>query len=134
MNDTTQHHAYQRGVRMASRWKHLKSTVLKWDRACVSKAQTVNLPKWVGHIPIIAFTVTILAALVFGGVIISMSAVLLASVALIVGKVFSAGGIEVENSDDGAMPSHCFDEDEYVTNSILNDDYDGSPYKSPGGD
>ena len=85
MNDTTQHHAYHRGVRMAGRWKHLKSTVLKWDRACMSKAQSVNLPKWVGHIPMCILALMMVSAVVFGGVIIASSAVLLGAIGVIVG-------------------------------------------------
>lgn len=112
MNDTTQHRAYQRGVRMASRWKRLKSTVLKWDRACVSKAQTVNLPKWVGHIPIIVFTGIILAALVFGGLIIASSAVLLGALILLVtGTVSSERGTITSNNEEKTY--HSWQQDSF---------------------
>lgn len=52
MNEKRQHHAYQRGVRMANLWKRLKGTILKWDSFWVSKARKYNLPTWLGHVPI----------------------------------------------------------------------------------
>ncbi|QHA87989.1 hypothetical protein [Serratia rhizosphaerae] len=100
MDDATQHHAYRRGVRMASRWKRLESTVLKWDRACVSKAQKVNIPKWAGHIPMIAFGIIILAALVFGGLFIASSAVLLGALILFVTGAVSSGETTLTSNNE----------------------------------
>ncbi|WP_262121624.1 hypothetical protein [Serratia ficaria] len=70
MNDTKQHHAYQRGVRMASLWKRLKGTILKWDTFFVAKARAHQLPSWIGHIPItIALFGSLTAALLGGAAI-----------------------------------------------------------------
>lgn len=52
MNDTTQHHAYQRGVRLASLWMRLKGIILRWDSFWVLKARKYSLPVWLGHVPI----------------------------------------------------------------------------------
>lgn len=130
MNETRQYHAYQRGVRMASLWKRLKGTILRWDSFCVSKARKYNLPAWIGHIPMSVFAAIMLSALVFGGVVIAISAVFVSALVILISGTLSSEGKEVntfEYSDASSEPSHCFDEDEYVTNSILNDDYDGAP-------
>jgi len=137
MKDTKQQHAYQRGVRIASLWKRLRGTILKWDSFWVSKARKYNLPAWIGHIPMSVLAAIMLTALVFGGMVIASSAVLVGALVLLVSGALSPESKEVDNleySDASSEPSHCFDEDEYVTNSILNDDYDGAPYKSPSGD
>lgn len=137
MNETRQRHAYQRGVRMASLWKRLKGTILRWDSFWVSKVRKFNLPAWIGHIPMSVLAAIMLTALVFGGMVIASSAVLVGALVLLVSGALSPESKEVDNleySDASSEPSYCFDEDEYVTNSILNDDYDGAPYKSPSGD
>jgi len=89
MNDTKQQHAYQRGVRMANLWKRLKGTILKWDNICVSKARSLKLPGWTGHIPIIMLVVVIMFAVVFGGMLIASTAVLLGGV-ILAGSIFSS--------------------------------------------
>lgn len=137
MSQTRNQQAYQRGIRVALMWKRLKGTILRWDHRCVSKAHAHKLPSWVGHIPMSMFAVIMLTALVFGGMVIASSAVLVGALVLLVSGALSHESKEVDNleySEASSEPSHCFDEDEYVTNSILNDDYDGAPYKSPSGD
>ncbi|ELQ9312235.1 hypothetical protein R3D73_005287 [Serratia marcescens] len=86
MNETRQRHAYQRGVRMASLWKRLKGTILRWDSFWVSKARKHNLPAWIGHIPMSMLAVIMLAALVFGGMVIASSAVLVGALVLLVSR------------------------------------------------
>ncbi|MGP1066831.1 hypothetical protein ACJ8LR_24000 [Serratia sp. CY56810] len=89
MNETKQHHAYQRGVSMASLWKRLKGTILKWDAICVAKARSHKLPCWVGHIPMSMLVVAMMSAVVFGGIIIASSAVLLGGL-ILAGSIFSS--------------------------------------------
>ncbi|EFE96284.1 hypothetical protein [Serratia odorifera] len=71
MNNTTQHHAYQRGVRMANLWKRIKGTILHWDNVCVSKARSHKLPGWVGRIPIAIALLGSLTAALLGGLAIA---------------------------------------------------------------
>lgn len=55
---------------MASLWRRLKSTMLKWDAFFVVKARAHKLPGWVGHIPIaIALFGSLTAALLGGATI-----------------------------------------------------------------
>lgn len=100
MNDTTQHHAYQRGVRMANRWKRVKSTILRWDAFCVAKAQSGKFPRWVGHIPMVFFAVIMLSALVFGGMIIASSAVLIGALVFLAAGILSSEGKNVSENDE----------------------------------
>ncbi|WP_431712600.1 hypothetical protein [Serratia marcescens] len=71
MNDTTQHHAYQRGVRIANLWKSIKGTILKWDAYCVAKASSYKLPGWIGHFPIVIALIASLTAALLGGLAIA---------------------------------------------------------------
>ncbi|WP_232043331.1 hypothetical protein [Serratia marcescens] len=92
MNDTKQQHAYQRGVRMANLWKHLKGTILKWDMYCVSKAHRYKLPSWLGHIPMIMLATSILSAVVFGGLFIASIGIIMSAIILIALLVFEPLG------------------------------------------
>lgn len=109
MNDTTQHHAYQRGVRMASRWKRLKSTVLKWDRACVSKARSHKLPGWIGHIPT-AFVAIGLIVFLFGYSIVSFAGVscmiAMWAITYIAKNIFRPIPVEVTNWNENKKSSY----------------------------
>ncbi|AVN35467.1 hypothetical protein [Serratia marcescens] len=71
MNETKQHHAYQRGVRMASLWKRIKGTIMKWDAFCVAEAHSHKLPGWIGHAPIAIVLFGSAAAILFGGIVIA---------------------------------------------------------------
>lgn len=73
MNDTTQHHAYQRGVRMAKLWKRLKSTILRWDAFCVAKAHSYKLPGWLGHIPITCLVAVSALSCLTGGLLVGVA-------------------------------------------------------------
>lgn len=84
MSQTRDQQAYQRGIKAARLWKRLKGTVLRWDHACVSSARKHKLPGWIGHIPMGMLAVIMLATLVFGGMVITISAVFAAALALLV--------------------------------------------------
>lgn len=83
MNQTRDQLAYQRGIWAAGKWSRLKDVIMRWDRCCVSKAREYRLPGWIGHIPIVMFTISMLTALVFGGMFIATSAVLVGAVILL---------------------------------------------------
>ncbi len=109
MSQTRVQQAYQRGIWAARKWVRLKDTIMRWDRFCVSKVREYRLPGWVGHIPMSMFAVIMLSALMFGGMIIASSAVLIGALVLLVSGAFSPK--EKTN----------FDEDEIIS----------PPYKSP---
>lgn len=88
MNETRQHHAYQRGVRMASLWKRLKDTIMRWDRRCVAKARKHRLPGWIGRIPMIMLATSILATVTFGGLFIASLGIIMSAIILIASLVF----------------------------------------------
>ncbi|WP_413715411.1 hypothetical protein [Serratia ureilytica] len=130
MSQTRDQQAYQRGIKASRLWKRLKGTILRWDHACVSSARKHKLPGWIGHIPMGMLAVIMLAALVFGGMVIASSAVFVGALLLLISGISSEGGDtdSFKFSSDSSTSPHHFDEDEYVTNSILNNEYDGAPY------
>ncbi len=101
MNDTTQHNAYQRGVRMAKLWKRLKSTILRWDTYCVAKASSYKLPGWIGHFPIVIAFLSSLTAALLGGVAIAGCLLFIWAIAFILQQVnqTSSHATDSENFD-----------------------------------
>ncbi len=87
MNDTTQHHAYQRGVRMANLWMRVKSTILRWDAFCVAKAHSYKLPGWIRHFPIVIAFLASLTAALLGGVAIAGCLLFIWAIAFILRQV-----------------------------------------------
>lgn len=128
MNDTTQHHAYQRGVRMANRWKRVKSTILKWDNFCVSKARRHKLPGWFGHIPIVLSVGSFSLLFALSGLFIIASIVagitILLCLSLLIGK---GKNVPLTSSADKNQSAS----DYMFENAVMNNEYDGAPYKSP---
>jgi len=53
MYQSQEKRAWNRGVRFAGIWKRARTTLLNWDKRCVSWAATPRLPSWCGHIPMI---------------------------------------------------------------------------------
>lgn len=102
MSQTRDQQAYQRGIKAASLWKRLKGTILRWDHACVSSARKHKLPGWIGHIPMGMLAVIMLAALVFGGMVIASSAVFVGALVLLVSGAFSSRD-ETSLNDDNDM-------------------------------
>ncbi|EMX8467010.1 hypothetical protein AAH178_002902 [Serratia marcescens] len=102
MSQTRDQQAYQRGIKAARLWKRLKGTILRWDHACVSSARKHKLPGWIGHIPMGMLAVIMLTALVFGGMVIASSAVLVSALVLLVS---GANTIEERTSSDDCNSS-----------------------------
>lgn len=107
MKRINQARAYQRGKNAAKIWKHIRVNLRNWDSKCMAKTRSFRLPAWVGHIPMAVLELVVLSAIVFGGVIITSSAVLIGAFFILV------GGAQKEETN--------LDEDEMIN----------TPYKSP---
>ncbi len=109
MNDTTQHHAYQRGVRMATLWKRIKSSILNWDSRCVSKARSHKLPGWIGHIPTV-FLASGLILFLFGYAIVSFARascmISLWAITYIAKNIFRPIPVEITNWNENKKSSY----------------------------
>lgn len=109
MNDTTQHHAYQRGVRMATLWKRIKSTILNWDSRCVPKARSHKLPGWIGHIPTV-FLASGLILFLFGYAIVSFARascmISMWAITYIAKNIFRPIPVEITNWNENKKSSY----------------------------
>ncbi|WP_261137447.1 hypothetical protein [Serratia quinivorans] len=72
MSQTRDQQPYQRGIRAAHIWKRLKSTILRWDAFCVSKARKYNLPIWLGHVPITFLVAVSAVSCLTGGLLVGV--------------------------------------------------------------
>lgn len=106
MNNTTQHHAYQRGVRMANLWKRIKGTILQWDNVCVSKARSYKLPGWAGHIPIAIALFGSLPAALLGGLAIAGSLLFIWAIAFILQNADLSNAQLTESTSDDESNLH----------------------------
>ncbi|MZG45135.1 hypothetical protein F6X34_20040 [Dickeya dianthicola] len=113
MQNTVQDKAYQRGLKAASIWKSTKSRLKQWDAACVDIASRYNMPKLVGHVPIAAFCVLSVAAILFGGFIISSIFLLLWAVFLISPKKGLADGAPVHVTNYQPNSYDSYDSNEH---------------------
>ncbi|HGM6839727.1 TPA: hypothetical protein ACKP7D_003514 [Serratia marcescens] len=66
---------------MASLWKRLKRTILKWDSFWLTKARKCNLPAWLGHMPVAVALLGSLTIIFVGGAVIRAIAFILQSIA-----------------------------------------------------
>lgn len=98
MNETKQHHAHQRGVRMASLWKRIKGTIIKWDAFCVAEAHSHKLPGWIGHAPIAIVLFGSAAAILFGGIVIAGCMLFIWTIAFIL-QQFGQGSTQENDSE-----------------------------------
>ncbi|MEL5565960.1 MULTISPECIES: hypothetical protein [Serratia] len=89
MNKTRQYHAYRRGVRMASLWKRLQDTILKWDSFWLTKARNYNLPAWLGHMPVAVALLGSLTIMLVGGAIITGALLFIWAIAFILQSIAS---------------------------------------------
>jgi hypothetical protein len=131
MSQTQNQQAYQRGIRIARMWKRLKCTILKWDTICVSKARKHKLPGWIGHLPItVAFLGSVTAALL-GGVIIAGSLLFIWAMAFIIQNIGQDSSRNLDYENDSSKTSQKSADYAYEY-AVMNNEYDGAPYKSPG--
>ncbi|MEX3242807.1 hypothetical protein [Serratia quinivorans] len=130
MSQTRNQQAYQRGIRVARMWKRLKSTILRWDTFCVSKARKHKLPSWIGHVPIaVAFLGSVTAALL-GGILIAGSLLFIWSIALIIQNIGQSSSSNL-NYENNSLEDSKKSADYAYESAVMNNEYDGAPYKSP---
>lgn len=103
MPSTAKNRAYQRGLKAAEVWKGTKNRLKQWDAACVTWATKRHLPKLVGHVPVTSFCVLSIAAILFGGMIISCIFLFLWAIFLISPKKGLADGAPVHVTN---IPPH----------------------------
>ncbi len=112
-------------------WKRLKSTISRWDTFCVSKARKHKLPGWIGHVPIVvAFLGSVTVALL-GGLLTAGSLLFIWSIAFIIQNIgqSSSSNLDYENNSTETSKKSV----NYAYESaVMNNEYDGAPYKSPG--
>lgn len=115
--------AWQRGYWLARFWNKIKKQYSRHNRQCVSWAVSHNMPKWIGHVPMLGLLMLSMITLTFGSFVILSSVLILWSLAL--ASSFVKGGVS-----DTANNS---DSNDYVMESARHGQYD-APYKSPGED
>lgn len=108
MPSAAKNQAYQRGLKAAGIWKGTKNRLKHWDEVCVAIAGRHNIPRWVGHTPIVAFCVLSVAAILFGGMIIGSLFLFLWAIFLISPKKGLADGtpVYVTNHHSGSYDSY----------------------------
>ncbi|RLM24775.1 hypothetical protein BIY29_08650 [Brenneria alni] len=120
MQSTAQNRAYQRGLKAAGIWKGTKNRLKQWDAVCVAAAARRHLPKWAGHIPVAAFCGLSVAAILFGGFVISAIFLFLWAIFLVSPKKGLADGIPVYVTNPSKQ-SHS--DDAYASRDEHFDDY-----------
>lgn len=117
MSQTRNQQAYQQGIRIARMLKRLKSTILRWDTFCVSKARRHKLPGWIGHIPIAVAFIGSAAAALFGGIIIAGSLLFIWAIAIILQNVNTSNENVCDDRGSGPSIRHGNDGYGYYTSS-----------------
>jgi hypothetical protein len=92
---------------------------------CVSKARKHKLPGWIGHIPMIVFAIGPIAALVFGGVIIGNSAVLVGGIILLAYPLQSQHSSCRQASDSDERVYYNWDHDRFNSRQYNPHRYNG---------
>ncbi|HGM5813784.1 hypothetical protein JY429_16185 [Serratia ureilytica] len=131
MSQARDQQAYQRGVWAAHKWSRLKNVIMRWDRLCVSKVRENRLPAWIGHVPIVIALIALVAAMLFGGLLVAACMLLIWAIAFILqnaGQDLSAEVPHGKNSLENPKNSS----DYAYESAVMNNEYDGAPYKSPG--
>lgn len=123
MYKTQGERAWQRGYTLARICKKIKRQYSRFDHQCVSWAVSYNMPKWIGHVPMLGLLMSSVIALTFGSFVILCTVLILWGLAL--ASSFVKGGV----SDT----ANISDSNDYVMESARHGQYD-APYKSPGED
>ncbi|HGB5188516.1 TPA: hypothetical protein ACIVM6_004542 [Salmonella enterica subsp. salamae serovar 21:z10:z6] len=95
--------AQARGARAARLYKRAKSKLIALDQFCVQKARKHRLPAWTGHLPLTTLTGLLVAALIFGSLLlVSLSLLIFALVLLssAYSKQQSSSAIFTEEEND----------------------------------
>ncbi|MER5130472.1 hypothetical protein [Serratia marcescens] len=133
MSQTRDQQAYQRGVKAARLWKRLKGTVLRWDHACVSGARKHKLPGWIGHIAITLALIGSATAILFGSIVIVGAVLFIWAIAFILQNIGENQVHDYElDAENSSVTPHQNAADYAYESAVMNNEYDGAPYKSPG--
>ncbi|MGR7122082.1 hypothetical protein ACU62C_22510 [Klebsiella aerogenes] len=122
--------AYSRGVRAAGIWKRLKHTVASWDQRGTAWAKNHNIPVWIGRVPLVAAILISLTCLIAGGFIVALIVAFIWAITFILQNFEFRNAHTEDQSNDKRNDFY----DEFTMNSAINNEYDGAPYRSPGGD
>ncbi|POE07495.1 hypothetical protein BV921_19035 [Pectobacterium odoriferum] len=99
MPSTAKNRAYQRGLKAAGVWQHVKNTLKHWDATCIALATRFHLPTWIGHIPVAALCVLSATSILFGGFIIAGVALFLWALILLSPQKGVVGGQALNDSN-----------------------------------
>lgn len=125
MSQARDKQAYQRGIWAARKWTRLKDTIMRWDRHCVAKVRENRLPAWIGHVPIVIALIASVAAMLFGGLLVAGCMLFIWAFAFI---LQNAGEVTHENN---SLETPKNSSDYAYESAVMNNEYDGAPYKSP---
>ncbi len=131
MSQTRDQQAYQRGIWAARKWSRLKNVIMRWDRLCVSKVRENRLPAWIGHVPIVIALIASVAAMLFGGLLVAVCMLFIWALVFIFQNVEQrlSSDFEPENNNQEDSKKSA---DYAYESAVMNNEYDGAPYKSPG--
>ncbi|MBP2834732.1 hypothetical protein [Dickeya parazeae] len=127
MQNTVQNKAYQRGLKAASIWKNSKSHLMRWDAKCVAWATRYHIPKWVGHLPVIAGIVLFLSGVLLGGVVLSVIMLFVAALLSIMLGNSSKNATKHTEDNSSLPPSELPKGDDCLEDGYRNG-YDGYGY------
>lgn len=130
MSQARDQQAYQCGVWAARKWSRLKNVIMRWDRLCVSKVRENRLPSWIGHVPIVIALIASVAAMLFGGLLVTGCMLFIWAIAFILQN--AEQNLTGEVTDENNSLENPKNSSNYTYESaVMNNDYDGAPYKSP---
>lgn len=130
MSQARDQQAYQRGVWTARKWSRLRNMIMTWDRLCVSKVRENRLPTWIGHVPIVIALIASVAAMLFGGLLLAGCMLFIWAIAFILQN--AEQNLSGEVTDGNNSLENPKNSSDYVYESaVMNNEYDGAPYKSP---
>ncbi|MFK3764377.1 hypothetical protein [Serratia ureilytica] len=130
MSQARDQQAYQRGVWAACKWSRLKNVIMRWDRLCVSKVRENRLPAWIGHVPIVIALIASVAVMLFGGLLVAGCMLFIWAIAFILQNAGQNLSGEVTHENNGQEDQKNSSVYAYES-AVMNNEYDGAPYKSP---
>lgn len=129
MSQARDQKGYQCGAWAARKWSRLKNVIMRWDRLCMSKVRENRLPAWIGHIPIVIALIASAAAMLFGGLLVAGCMLFIWAIAFILQNAGKNLSGEIPHENNSLPPKNSSD---YAYESaVMNNEYDGAPYKSP---
>ncbi|EAA8071086.1 hypothetical protein H922_14427 [Citrobacter freundii GTC 09629] len=120
MYQTQDERAWRRGYSLGRFWQKIKRQFSRTDCRCVSWAVSRNMPKWVGHLPIVGLLILSMSAIILGGF------VLISSVLILWGLAIASSLMKVGVSSTADQTESS----DYVMESARHGQYD-APYHPP---